>query len=667
MSYRLGNTVDDDEGWDDNDSDIELLNYYSDTESDYEIVTNNATTAQTVSGNRPRTTQELASDDDVHLPDIAIQRFKMAKGILVKPGDTVELRDHSRREPEALHSGDFLRIKTIIMNMQTDEVRLRGYRLRRTKYVGQIFDWKLNELGMVLRVDEDDYRSPLVAGIEDVKIEEVLRLRECTLTNKPYPFMSFRTDSHTAYPSGMSEKDIKRQIFHESRLTCRVVNVLYISRGRNKPYGGIVRHLYTHEADKSEDCIPNPGYSREIPISVESDMEDDDCVLVSRKRRTRDESPDFEILEERHLKRKTRNSLKQCRLTFGDVFCGAGGASQGAAQAGYYVQWGLDNNERALESYSLNHPGAYAFKMNAHDFPPEGTSKENLRVDVLHLSPPCCYWSPAHTTDGPNDQANYETIYTVGPILKKVKPRIATLEQTFGLATHKQHKRNFLMLLYNIGQAGYNVRYKVQDLSQHGLVQKRKRLLIIAARRGTPLPPFPKPSHGPPGSSLKPFVYINEALTHITRQRPRAMNDPYHKPKLYTNPRPAYNPHTFLKGCITTSSTTATHPSSERAFTPRELSLFQSFPYVYKFTGTKSDATKQIGNAFPPIMAQAMYHIIAKTLNAFDNGLIGAEDDLSELDALLELRGGNHAQQRRRKPSIPGQDDEIIYVPSDSE
>ena len=31
-------------------------------------------------------------------------------------------------------------------------------------------------------------------------------------------------------------------------------------------------------------------------------------------------------------------------------------------------------------------------------------------------------------------------------VLHKVKPRVATLEQTFGLATHKKHKRNFRML-----------------------------------------------------------------------------------------------------------------------------------------------------------------------------------------------------------------------------
>jgi DNA (cytosine-5)-methyltransferase 1 len=86
------------------------------------------------------------------------------------------------------------------------------------------------------------------------------------------------------------------------------------------------------------------------------------------------------------------------------------------------------------------------------------------------------------TREGPNDQANLEAIYTVGAILKKLQPRVATLEQTFGLSTREQHKANFLMLLHDIGDAGYDVRYMNADLSEYGLVQKRKRLLIIAAR-----------------------------------------------------------------------------------------------------------------------------------------------------------------------------------------
>ena len=129
----------------------------------------------------------------------------------------------------------------------------------------------------------------------------------------------------------------------------------------------------------------------------------------------------------------------------------------------------------------------------------------------------------------------------------------------------------------------------------------------------------------------------------IQRLALRPSNDPYHQPKTAQNPRPAYSAHTFLKGCITTSGPDSYHYSGLRKYTPRELSLFQSFPYTYKFTGGMGEATKQIGNAFPPIMAEAMYRTIAKTLEAFDKQFIDAEDDLSvsDLDGILRRKGIN--------------------------
>jgi DNA (cytosine-5)-methyltransferase 1 len=66
--------------------------------------------------------------------------------------------------------------------------------------------------------------------------------------------------------------------------------------------------------------------------------------------------------------------------------------------------------------------------------------------------------------------------------MKEVKPRVATLEQTFGLSTFREHQKYFLMLLNDISNAGYDLRYKLENLSEFGLVQPRKRLLIIAAR-----------------------------------------------------------------------------------------------------------------------------------------------------------------------------------------
>jgi hypothetical protein len=161
------------------------------------------------------------------------------------------------------------------------------------------------------------------------------------------------------------------------------------------------------------------------------------------------------------------------------------------------------------------------------------------------------------------------------------------------------------------------------------------------SRRGTPLPPFPKATHGPPGSNLKPWHFISDALGPIERLGNRPTPDQYHQPNLAKEPREPYSSQTFLKGCITVGGANTYHYNGLRKYTPRELALFQSFPYDYKFFGNKTQATKQIGNAFPPIMAEALYRTIAKTLEAFDEGLIEAEDDLSDLDGLLERRGAN--------------------------
>jgi DNA (cytosine-5)-methyltransferase 1 len=101
-----------------------------------------------------------------------------------------------------------------------------------------------------------------------------------------------------------------------------------------------------------------------------------------------------------------------------------------------------------------------------------------------------------------------------------------------------------------------------------------------------------------------------------------------------------------------TRGSSSCHYSGNRDWTPRELSQFQSFPIAYDFVGTKTEVTKQIGDAFPPVMAEAMYRIIGKTLQAFDDGLIGVEDDLSDLDALLQERKAGRPIQSVSQRSI---------------
>ena len=91
--------------------------------------------------------------------------------------------------------------------------------------------------------------------------------------------------------------------------------------------------------------------------------------------------------------------------------------------------------------------------------------------------------TPCHSTiDGKNDQANLETIYTVEPILRKLKSATFSLEQAPGLLKLEKHKQYFRTLLNGILNCGYAVRWKVQDQAWFGIAQHRRRLVFVGAK-----------------------------------------------------------------------------------------------------------------------------------------------------------------------------------------
>ena len=60
---------------------------------------------------------------------------------------------------------------------------------------------------------------------------------------------------------------------------------------------------------------------------------------------------------------------------------------------------------------------------------------------------------------------------------------------------------------------------------------------------------------------------------------------------------------------------TYVHPVHERVISPREAARFQSFDDDYYFYGSKNDLLDQIGNAVPPILAQAIAKKILSKIN----------------------------------------------------
>lgn len=184
---------------------------------------------------------------------------------------------------------------------------------------------------------------------------------------------------------------------------------------------------------------------------------------------------------QRTLSKQNHTSTKprqKQRYTFGDAFCGAGGTSRGAKSAGFRVQWGFDFDFDAIISYSLNFHNADCIVAWAHEF--AGISfGDAYKADILHLSPPCQVFSPAHTVNGKDDDMNTATFFALETVVRRIKPRVVTLENTSGLLILHPVWLNSAIHVFT--KLGFSVRWKILNFAEYGLVQARKRLVIVAS------------------------------------------------------------------------------------------------------------------------------------------------------------------------------------------
>jgi len=144
--------------------------------------------------------------------------------------------------------------------------------------------------------------------------------------------------------------------------------------------------------------------------------------------------------------------------------------------------YGVDNWEPACDVYKTNNPRVRMLRMDVHEF---STQKHdwNVYTDVAHISPPCQYFSPNHTRERgacPNDDSNYAASFCVIELLKKIKPRFVTSEQTFGIL-HSEFTQAFSIFISQFTDIGYSVTWRVVRFERYGLPQRRHRLLLMAA------------------------------------------------------------------------------------------------------------------------------------------------------------------------------------------
>ncbi|OAA40157.1 C-5 cytosine methyltransferase DmtA [Beauveria brongniartii RCEF 3172] len=510
-------------------------------------------------------------------------------------------------------------------------------------YLGEL---KINFLQVTTIISDSDGRT-FIRGIPftrpgqkpdppvlvDVEPQRVIRWRTLIITNAPFPAHAADINRY-AHSRSLEQKRIAAE--KSAHIVCRwAMTIIYsiTATNRNKAEEELLEHL------RSDDLL-----DAKYRVS--------DNKVSELWRGPRQRGGGWKTTPESLKSLDT--PISRCpgqTYTLFDSFSGAGGVSRGAQDAGFKIRYAIDKERELYECDTKK----YAEK------------KQRKPVDILHLSPPCQVWSPAHTHDGPNDAANTEALYTCRSLITQCRPRIITLEQTFGI-THAKHVNHFWALIRDFTDLGYSVRWSVIRLCTWGSPQDRKRLIMIASAPGEQVPPFPAPTHSEyGGNGTKPFNTVASTLARVRR------GDSLHNPEdvqSFHPPRPSWDANT-LGRTITTGGANSYHPSGRRDFTLRELACLQGFPKTHEFVGTLTKIRRQIGNAFPPNTVYVLYKHLHDWLLKEDNvDSYVPEDDVMVIDDEDSDISGSESVifgEARVSPDmddvVMGQsDDEVIVV-----
>lgn len=188
-----------------------------------------------------------------------------------------------------------------------------------------------------------------------------------------------------------------------------------------------------------------------------------------------------------------------------DLFCGAGGASIGLAEAGYDVI-GFDKWADAVRTH--NHNGIKAEEIDLSAATVENWSMWRGNVDLLWGSPPCQPFSQAGLKRGQFDERDGFPWFLKA--VQGVLPRVFVMENVKGL-TFKKNQAYLAEIQATLEDQGYEVTYKVLNCADYGVPQKRQRLFMVGRRDGL-APLLPTQTHSKDGRELDPWVTMADAL-----------------------------------------------------------------------------------------------------------------------------------------------------------
>ncbi|SFI53706.1 DNA cytosine methyltransferase [Jannaschia pohangensis] len=355
------------------------------------------------------------------------------------------------------------------------------------------------------------------------------------------------------------------------------------------------------------------------------------------------------------------------RPTVIDLFCGAGGLSEGLRQAGFDIRAGNDIDLHAGATFAATHPDAKFLPGSIYELTPQdfldATGLEKGQLDCLAGGPPCQGYSVYNHQRGMHDERSH-LFKEYLRIVKGLMPKWLVMENVTGIMSAGEGEA-FQAVLAGIRGLGYKVEAKILRAEDYGVPQERRRVVFIGNRIGAPII-WPAKTHG---DGLLPFTTIRDALSDlpalangedkgITTYRTSPASD--FQRELRQGSKSVHNhsasklgainiarmqhipqggswrdvPHDLLPAGMKRakrsdhtkrygrmrwdglSCTVLTkcdihwgayiHPEQDRSITVREAARIQSFPDWFHFTGPRTEQFVQVGNAVPPMLGKCI-------------------------------------------------------------
>lgn len=176
---------------------------------------------------------------------------------------------------------------------------------------------------------------------------------------------------------------------------------------------------------------------------------------------------------------KARRTTRQVRAI--DLFCGAGGSSWGAKQAGVEIVAGFDLWPLAGKTHHENFPNSQFIEGRLEEHDVAALVEKLGRIDLILASPECTSHSPAKGNK-PRCEASKNTALEIIRFAHALQPRWIVIENVVSMRKWSRFEEFKACL----EKEGYHVREEVLNAMNFRVPQSRRRLFLLCDRQRAP-------------------------------------------------------------------------------------------------------------------------------------------------------------------------------------